>query len=108
MSKALALLGLLSLGIPSEAQVVLPPSEIPIVNQIIDSRAKQNSLKCDVRPWSPFLDFNFRYETGLVLSVGLGQFTPGEEPLTYLRIIPREPAPYFFADFLNFRQFLRI
>lgn len=101
MSKTLALLGLLSLGIPSRAQVVLTSSEIPIVNQIIDSRAKQNSLKCDVRPWPPFLDFNFRYQTGLLLSVSLGEFTPGEEPITYLRVIPQGASPVIFRTSLE-------
>jgi hypothetical protein len=101
VSKTLALLGLLSLGVPLRAQVELTSSEIPIVNQIIDSRAKQNSLKCDVRPWTPFLDFNFRYQTGLVLSVSLGQFAPGEEPISYLRVIPQGAFPVIFRASLE-------
>lgn len=101
MSKTLALLGLLTLSVSSRAQVALTPSEIPAVNEIIDSRAKQNSLKCDVRPWSPFLDFNFRYETGLVLSAKFGQFAPGEQPVTYLRVIPRGASPVIFRAFLE-------
>jgi hypothetical protein len=96
MFKTTALLGLLSLGIPLRAQVVLTQSEIPIANQIIDTGAKKNSLKCDVHPWTPFLDFNFRYQTGLVLSVSLGQFTPGDEPITYLRVIPEGASPVIF------------
>jgi len=101
VSKTLAFLALLSLGIPLRAQVALTPSEIPIVNQIIDSKAKHNSLKCEVRPWSPFLDFNFRYQTGLVLSVSLGQFSPGEELITYLRVIPQGASPVFFRASLE-------
>jgi hypothetical protein len=91
--KTLALFGLLGFGITSRAQDVLTPSEIPIVSQIIDSRAKQNSLKCDVRPWAPFLDFSFRYQTGLALTVSLGQFALGEEPVTYLRVTPQGGSP---------------
>jgi hypothetical protein len=89
-------LGLLSLGIPSRAQVVLSPSEVPIVNQIIDSRAKENSLKCDVRTWPPFLDFNFRLQAGMALSVSLGEFALGEQPIAYVRVIPRGGSPVIF------------
>ena len=99
--KTLALLGLLSLGIPSRAQDVLSPSEVPIVNQIIDSRAKENSLKCDVRTWPPFLDFNFRLQAGMALSVSLGEFALGEQPITYVRVIPRGGSPVIFRAALE-------
>jgi hypothetical protein len=49
----------------------------------------------------PFLDFNFRYQTGLVLSVSLRQFTPGKEPISYLRVIPQGASPVIFRASLE-------
>lgn len=89
MSKTLTMLLVLGVAISSEAQVALPSSQVAVVNKIFDSRPKQNSLRCDVRQWSPSLDFDFRYQTGFVISSSLGQFTPGEELTTYLRVSPQ-------------------
>lgn len=101
LAKTLALLGMLGLGIPSRAQDVVAPSEARIANQIIDSRTKENSLKCDVRAWPPFLDFNFRYQIGMVLSVSLAEFALGEEPIAYVRVIPRAGSTVIFRGALE-------
>ena len=96
MFKRLTLVVGLGLSLPATpvgAQVAVTPEEMPSINQIIDSRVKQNSLKCDVRPRNPSLDFNFRYQAGFVLSASLRQFTPGEEPISYLRVTPQGGSP---------------
>lgn len=98
MLKKLTFLLGLSLSVPANAQVALGPEEIPIVNQIIDSRVQQKTLKCDVRPSNPFLDFNFRYETGLIVSANLSQFTPREGLIAYLRVTPEGSAPILLRE----------
>jgi hypothetical protein len=89
----LAVLGFFGLAITSRAQVAVAPSETATVNQIIESKANQNTLKCDLFPWKPFLDFTFRLQTGFLLSSNLGQFAPGEQPVTYLRVVPEGASP---------------
>jgi hypothetical protein len=97
----LAVLGLAGLALPSRAQVAVTPTEISTVNQIIDSKAKQSTLKCDLVPRNPFLDFTFRFQTGFLLSSNLGQFTPGEQPVTYLRVIPQGASPVLMRSIMD-------
>ena len=87
------MLGYFGLALPCAAQIAVAPSEIAAANQIMDSKVKQNSLKCELTPWRPFLDFTFRFEAGFLLSTRLGQFAQGDEPITYLRIIPQGATP---------------
>lgn len=98
MLKKLTFLLTLGLSVPAKAQVALGPEEIPTVNQIIDSRVQQTTLKCDVRPSNPFLDFNFRYETGLIVSANLSQFTPHQDLIAYLRVTPQGSAPMLLQE----------
>jgi hypothetical protein len=98
-SKALLILGVLSIFIAScRAQDLVPSSQIPAVNHLIDSRAQHNSLKCDIQTWSPFLDFNFRNQATVLLAAGLNQFRLGELVVTYLRITPDGAPPVFLSS----------
>lgn len=101
LAGALAILGLFDLAIPAKAQVAVAQSEIATINQIIDSRENQNTLKCDLFPWHPFLDFTFRIQTGYVLSSNLGQFTPGEQPVTYLRVTSEKTSPVVMRSIIE-------
>jgi hypothetical protein len=76
------------LAVPAKAQVLLAPDQYASINRLIDSKAKQNSLRCHVRPWLPHLDFNLRFLTGFGLSAPLGQFSVGEELISFLRVTP--------------------
>jgi hypothetical protein len=99
-SKALLILGTLSIFFSAgcSAQDLVPSSEIPAVNRLIDSGAHHNSLKCDVQTWSPFLDFNFRNQATVLLAAGLNQFRFGEQVVTYLRITPDGASPVFLSS----------
>jgi hypothetical protein len=88
----------LILSASANAQAPLPPEEIPFVNHLIDSSIEQKSLKCEVRPFNPSLDFRFRYETGFVVSTGLMPFSPGENFVAYLRVTPQGGAPVFLRS----------
>lgn len=90
-----ALIVLFSLPATGRAQEAPPQNEIPGIAKLMDSNVHANSLRCDVRPWTPFLDLNFRFETGLVLSFRIPQIIPGRELLAYLRVTPEGMAPVF-------------
>lgn len=89
------LIGLFVLPVTGRTQEALPRNEIPGVARLMDSNVHADSLRCDVRPRAPFLDFNFRFETGLVLSFRTRQIIPGREFLAYLRVTPEGMAPVF-------------
>jgi hypothetical protein len=95
--KRLLLFGL-GLCVPARAQVGLASKDIPTANQIIDSGAQHKPLKCNVRTWNPFLDFNFRYETGFVIFSSFRQFAPGEKLIAYLRVTPQGSAPVLLGE----------
>jgi hypothetical protein len=105
--KRLTLVVGLALSLPAKAQVAVAPEEISSANQIIDSRMKQNSLKCDVRPWGPSLDFSFRYQAGFVISANLKQLTPGEKPISYLRVTPEGGSPVLLRRIFDISAILR-
>jgi hypothetical protein len=88
------LVALLILPVTGRAQEPLPSNEIPVIAKLMDSNVHANSLRCDVAPWTPYLDFNFRFETGLLLSFRTRQIIPGSELLAYLRVTPEGMAPY--------------
>jgi hypothetical protein len=97
----LATLGLFGLTPPSRAQVAVAASESAKISQIIDSKQNQNALKCELYPWNPFLDFTFRFQTGFLLSSNLGQFSPGEQPVTYLRVTPQGASPVLMSSVMD-------
>jgi hypothetical protein len=86
------------LAVSARAQDLLPPERNPIVNQLIDSKAKQNSLKCYIHLWKPSLGFNLRYQTGFVISASLGLFAPGERLVAFLRITPQGRPPVLLGE----------
>lgn len=94
------LIGLCILPVTGRTQEAPPRNEIPGIAKLMDSNVHANSLRCDVRPWTPFLDFNFRFETGLVFSFRTHQIIPGREFLAYLRVTP-DMAPVFLKASLR-------
>lgn len=94
------LIGLCILPVTGRTQEAPPRNEIPGIAKRMDSNVHANSLRCDVRPWTPFLDFNFRFETGLVFSFRTHQIIPGREFLAYLRVTP-DMAPVFLKASLR-------
>lgn len=89
------LIGLCILPVTGRTQEAPPRNEIPGIAKLMDSNVHANSLRCDVRPWTPFLDFNFRFETGVVFSFRTRQIIPGREFLAYLRVTPEGMTPVF-------------
>ena len=99
--KKLALLGLLGVAISARAQVAVPPAEVPAVEGLINSRINSGSLNCRVGSWSPFLDLDFRYETGFVVSLLASQIARETTFNMYLRVTPRGGAPTYLRAVLD-------
>lgn len=78
------------------AQLPLAADDARKVNPLFDAPSP-NSLKCAITPWSPSLDFTFRFVTGYLLRCQLAQFEGKKDTLIiYLRISPEtKPASFF-------------
>lgn len=89
----LPLCAVLVLPARSDAQELVPPEKIDHVVKLFDSHGTHGSLKCQVRPWGPVLDFNLQYEAGFLLAPELGSLTPGQKLAVFLRVTPEQRPP---------------
>jgi hypothetical protein len=94
----LVLLAGLCLAVPAEAQELLANEKLPAIKRLIGTKAKQNSLRCDVHAWQPLLDFSLRFVTGFGISARFEQFTVGEELVSFLRVTPEEGQAVLMAE----------
>lgn len=93
----LALLTTLGLVAATKAQDLVPAQESGVVSRLMDSKAKENTLKCNVFTWQPFLDFSFHYVAGFESYFSLEQFAPGEKLVEYIRVTPEGNEPVLLA-----------
>lgn len=103
MSKrlTLALLAIFGFALPLRAQELVPPEPIGSVNRLIDSRVKQNLLKCSVHHWGPILGLNLSYRTGFSIFSNFRQFAVGDALIVFLRVTPEGGAPVLLSQ--NFK-----
>ena len=97
----LALLITFGFALPLGAQELVAPEEIPGVNRLIDSRVKQNLLKCVVHHWGPILGLNLSYRMGFSILSNVRQFAVGDEGFVFLRVTPQGGAPVLLGQ--NFK-----
>ncbi len=97
---------LIAIGLtaPARAQEFLDAQDIPEANHRIDTRPARNSLKCDIRTRSPFIDFNFRYVTTFLIFADFTQFRPGDGMTLLLRVTPAQSEPVLLAQNLKIQQ----
>jgi hypothetical protein len=102
VSKTWAILLVFALAaIPSRAQVPVAPSEIVAARQAVEAHQSRNSLDCFVNSWGPSLDFDFRYEAGFDVAISMKQVSPGEDLMTYLRVVPQGNAAVFLERMIQ-------
>jgi hypothetical protein len=82
-----------AVGRLSEAQELVRPEQIAHVNGLFEARGSRGSLKCQIRPWGPVLDFNLQYETGFVLAPDLAHLAAGQKLAVFLRVTPEQRPP---------------
>ncbi|HEY6185309.1 MAG TPA: hypothetical protein VIW67_23930 [Terriglobales bacterium] len=97
MTRFILFLALLSSPI-AFAQMPIPADRLAAVSQLFEKLDKHSTLHCSVLHFDPFLDFTFRYEAGLLVSVRPEEFTPGANFGAFLRITPQDGKPAFFGE----------
>src|SRR5262245_27069168 len=57
------------------SQTLLDPNRIsPGLKKLLENREEKQSLKCEVRPIQPALNFGFSFQSGFVARVPLSQY----------------------------------
>jgi hypothetical protein len=86
-----AIFCVLVLSAPGLAQVEVDAARLPAELRDLSKRAGETSLKCEVQPIRPALNFSFRFQAGFVVRVPLGQFVgKGHHWLTVMRVTPQD------------------
>lgn len=75
---------------PAAAQSLANDSDTEQVNRFLDEEGETaDTLKCNVKPWQPFLDFAFRFEAGYIVRCPLREFAgAGSTVVAFARVTP--------------------
>lgn len=85
-------------AVPADAQTLVAPSDAQRVNQLIDRGAGAQHLNCTITPYKPFMDFQFRFNAGFMVSCPLKLFMGRKSQLsTYIRVTPEGAAPVLLS-----------
>jgi len=104
--RVLAPLALFLCAIPLPAQLPVAPADTTALNQAFDSHSHDHSFPCQVLPWGPSLDLDFRYLAGFLVTTSAAQFHPGEQVATYLRVTPEQASPVFLRTSFDVPSYL--
>src|SRR5580698_7885130 len=88
------------LACTTSAQSIINPADIPAAAKALEYHEGEKSLRCDVEPTKPALNFGLRLQAGYLLEVPLVQYSgTGHTWTTTVRVAPeggREPV--YLAD----------
>ena len=78
------------LAVTARAQSPANNSDMELVNKFLDEEGETpDTLKCNVKPWQPFLDFAFRFEAGYIVRCPLREFAgAGNTVVAFARVTP--------------------
>src|ERR1051325_641888 len=100
VTRLLLLLALTS-SLIAYAQMPIAPEKVADASRLFEENSGKQTLHCSVEHFNPFLDFTFRYEAGLLVSVRPETFTPGSPFGVLLRVTPQDGMPSFFMEQFN-------
>ncbi len=87
------ILALLLAAAHGMAQRLIDPSRVPASMLDVEDSFREPSLECQVTPFPPALNFNFRFQAGYVFRVPMAQyFGPKHMWVVLLRITPESGA----------------
>ena len=88
------------LAIPAPAQSPANDSDTELVNKFLDEKPEHpDTLKCVIKPWQPFLDFAFRFESGYIVRCPLREFAgTGNTVVSFVRVTPEGGTPIVLGD----------
>ena len=89
-----------ALATPLSAQSPAGDSDAQLVNQFLDQVSEPGeSLKCEIKPTQPALDFAFRFEAGYIVRCPLREFAGrGTTVVSFVRVKPEGGSPIVLGD----------
>jgi hypothetical protein len=80
------------------AQVIVPPANLARVRRDFEPGPGEESLRCEVTPIPPAINFAFRFEAGYTFRVPRSQYTsPPEAWMVLVAITPEHGEPTYLA-----------
>jgi hypothetical protein len=80
------------------AQTLIDADRLPTSARDLAPQPGDQTLRCEVTPLKPSLDFNFRFQTGFSVGVPMAQyFGPGHGWLIVTRVTPQNGTPVWLA-----------
>lgn len=81
------------------AQGIVRPSDLPPKLRDFSLNRGAHTLKCEIRPFKPRVDFGFRFQAGYIVSIPLKQYEPGKHAWGILtRVTPETGEPVFLLS----------
>ena len=86
------------LTIPAFAQSMVEPERADAVRRLFDTAPSTPSLRCEISPMNPTVNFAFRFEVVYRVQVPMSQFDgPSHSLTTYTRVTPEGRDPVYLA-----------
>src|SRR5262245_4136796 len=95
---------LIAIAVASSAafgQSILNPARLPTIVKNFEQQSGEHSIRCEVIPLKPVLNFGFRFQAGYVVRVPLSQYEGSGHRLVLLtRITPRDSTqkPFYLMQ----------
>uniref|UniRef100_Q028Q4 VWFA domain-containing protein n=1 Tax=Solibacter usitatus (strain Ellin6076) TaxID=234267 RepID=Q028Q4_SOLUE len=98
MKASLQVAAAVVLAVPGFAQSLVEPERSAAVARLFDTPPSTPSLRCEISPMNPTLNFAFRFEVVYRVQVPMSQFQgPGHSLTTYTRVIPEGRNAVYLA-----------
>jgi hypothetical protein len=100
MRLVIATLGCLALWAPrTHAQVIVNPERLSAAMRSLERQPDDRPLSCSVEEIKPYLNFGFRFQTGYVVHVPMGQYEgKGHRWAILARVTPDGGKPVYFLS----------
>src|SRR5438874_259579 len=96
------LTGILLVSATLSAQAIVDPAKLPDSLKNLNWGQVGQSIRCDVTPIKPALNFGFRFGAGYVAHIPLNQYAgPGHKLALMTRITPQGGEPVYLMNVLR-------
>jgi hypothetical protein len=105
LKSALFVLLLITPAFLAHAQSLVGASDARLVSKYLDQETlNAEPLKCEVKPFDPFLDFAFRFDVGYIVLCPLKEFDGKESTvLAFVRVTPAGGTPVVLGEVYRLR-----
>src|SRR4030088_1331837 len=96
------LLAAILLSSAAPAQIIVDPARIPARLKDLSQRQGESSMRCEVTPIKPALNFGFRFQSGYIAHVPLNQYPGSGHKLALMTTITPQGGDHKPVYLMNF------